>query len=112
MGPERREIIEKTRQLSALIREHETSRRYRECQEKILSDKKAQELYKKLVIMGSEINRRVSSGGQYTPERTQENELLQQELQDNELVREFIVAQKAYLNLIMEVAERIKNPSP
>ncbi len=112
MEPDLQKIIEKTRHLSRLIDEHEISQRYHESREKMIADRKAQELYGKLVVLGSGINRQVSSGGQYRPEQSQENEMLQQEIQENDLVREFIIAQKEYLDLIMKVADRIKNPVP
>ena len=103
-------IIEKTRELSRSIKSLEITRSYNDMQLKMKSDRTAQELYAKLVMMGKEINSRLAGGSIEENDRSYEYGLLQRELEQNPLVKEYIRTQREYLDLIKRVIARIKNP--
>ncbi len=103
-------IIRKAKELSASIREHETTRRYNECLLRMNNDRKAQQLYSKLIHMGKELNDRLSAGGAIEEQNSSEREMMQHELEQNTLVKEYIQSQKEYLELLNKVIEKIKNP--
>lgn len=103
-------IIEKARELSASIRGHELTRRYNECLARMNKDRTAQELYMKLISMGKELNDIMAAGGIVQRPQTSEYELMQKDLENNPLVREYIQAQSEYLDLLKKVTEKIKNP--
>lgn len=103
-------IISKARELAGSIRAHEITSRYNECRGRMNNDRTAQMLYSKLVAMGKELNEQMASGGPAAPQRSSEYELLQRELEENTLVKEYIQSQKAYLDLLNRVIEKIKNP--
>jgi cell fate (sporulation/competence/biofilm development) regulator YlbF (YheA/YmcA/DUF963 family) len=103
-------IIDKARDLSASIREHEATRRYNECRSRISNDRTAQQLYSKLIAIGKELSDRIAAGGVIERQESSEYELMQRELEQNTLVKEFIQSQKEYLDLLNRVIEKIKNP--
>ncbi len=110
MDDDIRAIIERAQELSALIRAHETTRRYESCRARMNNDRKAQDLYARLVAMGRDVNAALSGGGD-AARRSTETELLQKELERNPLVIEFISSQKGYLELLKMVIDRIREPS-
>jgi cell fate (sporulation/competence/biofilm development) regulator YlbF (YheA/YmcA/DUF963 family) len=103
-------IIEKAKELSNSIKNLEVTRNYNDMRVKLNSDRNALELYAKLVLMGKEINARLASGGIEENNRSYEHGLLQRELEQNPLVKEYIRAQREYLDLLKKVIERIKHP--
>ncbi|MBN1497379.1 MAG: YlbF family regulator [Spirochaetes bacterium] len=103
-------IIEKAKELSASIRGHELTLRYNECLARMNNDRTAQDLYMKLVSMGKELNDIMASGGVVQRPQTSEYEIMQRDLEQNSLVREYIQAQADYLDLLKRVIEKIKNP--
>ncbi|MBN2160483.1 MAG: YlbF family regulator [Spirochaetes bacterium] len=110
MQDEIQTIIGKAQELSALIRNHDVTRRYNDCRTRIQKDRKARELYSRLVSKGREINTAIAEGRQ-SEGQTSENELLQKELEETPLVKEYISSQREYLELLKKVIERIKAPS-
>ncbi len=104
-------IITKARELAASIREHETTIRYNECLSRISSDRTAQQLYSKLIAIGKELNDRIAAGGVIEQQNSSEYELLQRDLEQNSIVKDYIQSQKEYLDLLNKVIEKIKNPS-
>jgi cell fate (sporulation/competence/biofilm development) regulator YlbF (YheA/YmcA/DUF963 family) len=74
------------------------------------NDRNAQELYANLVTLGKELNETISSGGAVERDKTTEYELMNKELEQTPLVKEFIQSQKEYLELLKKVIEKIKNP--
>lgn len=105
------DIIAKAKELSELINNHEITKRYRESLEKMKDDAVAQKLLSELVLIGRNINESLSSGGSSEMPGTAEMELLKQEFEKNETVKNHILAQREYLNLINRVQEKIKNPA-
>jgi cell fate (sporulation/competence/biofilm development) regulator YlbF (YheA/YmcA/DUF963 family) len=103
-------IIEKARELSESIRKHEISRRYHETRDKMKNDRRAQELYGRLVTMGKELSFLISREETIETEGTGERELLRRELEQNPLVKEYIRAQREYLEMLKMVIEKIKTP--
>lgn len=101
------EIISMARELSRMIENHEITVRYKESIEKMKGDMKAQQLLSELVMIGRDLNENLTSG---TRPGVAELEVLKQEFDGNETVKNHILAQKEYLNLIKLVQERIKNP--
>ena len=104
-------IIEKARALSGSIRRHPFTHRYNENLARMSTDRKSQELYSRLVTLGKEINDRMTRGEPAIAGATSEYELLKQELQENELVREYIQSQQEYLGLLKKVIDTVKNPA-
>jgi len=100
-------IIQTANELSQMIDSHEITVRYKESLEKMKNDVKAQELLAELVMMGRDLNENLTSG---TRPGAAEMEILKKEFEANETVKNHILAQKEYLNLIKLVQERIKNP--
>jgi cell fate (sporulation/competence/biofilm development) regulator YlbF (YheA/YmcA/DUF963 family) len=103
-------IIEKAKELSDLIKGHQATLNYNDLQMKMNADQKAQELYARLVMMGREINFRLARGDMEDNSQSSEYELLNKELEQNPLVKEYIRCQRAYLDLLKQVTDRIKNP--
>jgi len=103
------EIIKKARELSILIKEHEITRRYRETSEKIKNDVSAQRLLEKLVMLGRDLNEQLLKGEEAKAGEA-ELEFLKSEFEKNILVKEHLLAQKEYLNMLKSIQERIKNP--
>jgi len=104
------EIIAKARELSELINNHEVTGRYRESLEKMKGDPVAQKLLSELIVLGRDINESLSSGEASDKHGAAEMELLKQEFEKNETVKNHILAQREYLNLINSVQDKIKNP--
>ncbi len=104
-------IIRKARELAASIRDHDITRRYNECLDRMSQDRMAQQLYSRLIAMGKELNDRISAGGEVEQQNSSEREMMQRELEENTLVKDYIQAQKEYLDLLGKVIEKIKNPA-
>ena len=105
------EIIAKAVELSELINNHEVTLKYRESLEKMQRDPVAQKLLSDLILLGQDINESLSSGKASDRHGAAEIDLLKQEFEKNETVREHILAQREYLNLINSVQDKIKNPA-
>ncbi len=103
-------IIERAKELSNLIKSHPATLAYDEARMKMNADRKAQDLYSKLVIRGREINSRLADTKIEDNAPTSEDEMLHNALKQNPLVIEYIRSQTEYLDLLKNVLERIKNP--
>ena len=103
-------IIEKAKELSGLIKDHQVTQNYNDLQMKMNADQKARELYARLVMMGREINSRLASDDMEVNNQSSEYDLLHSELEQNPLVKEYIRCQRKYLDLLKQVIDRIKNP--
>lgn len=101
-------IIQKARELAAMIENHDVTVRYRESLDRMKNDPAAQKLLSELIRIGGEI----SSQGDTTQGGTGkgELELLKSEFEQNDTVKNHILAQREYLSLIQRVQEKIKNP--
>lgn len=104
------EIIARAKELSELINNHEVTRRYRESLENMKGDPVAQKLLTELIVLGRDINESLSSGEASDKHGSAEIELLKQEFEKNETVKNHILVQREYLNLINSVQDKIKNP--
>jgi cell fate (sporulation/competence/biofilm development) regulator YlbF (YheA/YmcA/DUF963 family) len=104
-------IIRKARELAATIREHDATLRYNECLARMNRDREAQQLYSRLIEMGKDLNDRIAAGSDIERDNTSERAMLQRELEENTLVKEYIQSQKDYLDLLGKVIEKIKNPT-
>ncbi len=107
---EYKEIIDKARELSLMIRDHEYTVKYRETSESMRADAGAQKLLADLIRVGRELAENADSDEDKKKEISRENDYLNQELKDNDTVKNHILAQKQYLDLIRQMQERIKNP--
>ncbi len=101
-------IIQKARELSVLIENHQITLNYRESLEKMKNDLTSQKLFAELVRIGGEL----SSQGEENNSAAgrAELELLKSEFEKNDTVKNHILVQKEYLMLIQKVQEKIKNP--
>lgn len=102
-------IIQKARELSEMIENHAVTVRYRESLEKMKHDVKSQRLLADLVRIGGELQSQDVTGTGPATGRA-ELEILKEEFEKNDTVRNHILAQKEYLNLIKMVQDRIKSP--
>jgi len=103
-------IIEKARDLSQMIENSDIAREYYDGIEMMQKDVKAQQLLSKLISFGRELNESIASGdASHTPGGA-ELELIREEIEKNDLVKNYILAQKNYVNLLKLVQEKIKNP--
>ncbi|MFA5518560.1 MAG: YlbF family regulator [Spirochaetota bacterium] len=103
-------IIDKARELSKCIEESEIAADYYKSIKLMQKDANAQQLLSRLVLHGKELNEAISSGDKDSFPGGAEAELLREEIEENALVKNFILAQKNYINLIKLVQDRIKNP--
>jgi len=103
-------IIEKAKELSQMMEKSDIALDYYDCIAKMQQDSKAQQLLSRLISLGRELNEAISSGDEGRVTGGAEAELLREEIENNELVKNYILAQKNYMNLIKLVQDRIKNP--
>jgi cell fate (sporulation/competence/biofilm development) regulator YlbF (YheA/YmcA/DUF963 family) len=102
-------IIEKARELSRMIENNEITVRYRESVEKMKNDAAAQRLLAELIRIGGELNTLSGTDAEISTGKA-ELEMLKNEFDNNKIVKDHILAQKEYLDMIKMVQERIKNP--
>ncbi len=102
-------IIEKAKELSGMIENHEITVKYRESLEKMKNDAVAQRLLADLIRIGGEINALEGKDEEASTGRA-ELEILKGEFDRNGTVKDHILAQREYLEFIKTVQERIKNP--
>lgn len=102
-------IIEKAKELSRMIENHEITVRYRESLEKMKNDVAAQRILSELIRIGKELNDQTVTDSELSTGRA-ELEILKNEFDNNETVKNHILIQKDYLELIKKVQDKIKNP--
>ena len=102
-------IIGKAKELASMISNHDISLRYRESLEKMKQDAAAQKLLMELIRIGGELNNSASGDAEPVMGRA-EAEILKNEFYNNRLVKDHILIQKEYVDLIKAVQDRIKNP--
>lgn len=105
-------IIIRASELALLIRDHDITREYEESLKKIQHDRTAQEIISELIRMGEDLQSRAQKGEPLFIDQAAEKEMLRQKMEDNPLVKNHLITQKRYLNLMNLVLERIKNPQP
>ncbi len=110
MNSEIDDIIKKARELAQLVKRHSATVRYREDLKRLRGDEQSLQLYSKLVQMGKEITERASRGEDVAMEDSEQNRVIRDELENNEPIKSFIRSQRAYLELIQKVTDRIRNP--
>ena len=102
-------IIEKAKELALMIKNHEISLRYRDSLVKMKQDATSQKLLMELIRIGGELNNSTDADNEPIMGRA-ESEILKNEFNNNKLVKDHILIQKEYVNLIKTVQDRIKNP--
>lgn len=102
-------IVQKAKELAVMIENHDITIRYRESLEKMKHDATAQRLLAELIRIGGEINSIRGTETESTIGKA-ELELLKDEFENNKTVKDHILVQKEYLDLIKLVQEKIKNP--
>ena len=102
-------IIEKAKDLAKIIENHEITLRYRETLEKMKHDAVAQRLLAELIRIGEELNKISGTDAESTTGKA-ELEMLKNDFDNNAIVKDHILSQKEYLDMIKMVQERIKNP--
>ncbi|HOO71214.1 MAG TPA: YlbF family regulator [Spirochaetota bacterium] len=103
-------IIEKTKELSLLIKEHPITRKYEECLSQIMNDQEAKDLLSELIMMGQDLNEKALKGQPMGMDSPSEHEFLKTRFENKPIVKSFIQAEKDYFNLLKMVIEKIKNP--
>ena len=103
-------IIEKATLLSQMIKENEITIKYTESLEKMKSDKKAQDLLSRLVMLGRDINEKMLNNENPLFEAQAEKEIIMKQLEENPIVKEHIIIEKEYISMISQIQEKIKNP--
>jgi len=104
------EIIEQAESLVDLIKEHEITISYQKSLAEIGQDKDSQELLKKLVLLGKDINDRIAAKEKVSPDQSKNFELLKSQLDKNNLVKEHIKNQNQYTKMMQEILNLIKDP--
>jgi cell fate (sporulation/competence/biofilm development) regulator YlbF (YheA/YmcA/DUF963 family) len=104
------DIIQKARELAQLLKQHSATVHYEEDLKRLRGDEQSLQLYSKLVQMGRELAEKASRGEEIAMEDSEQNRIIRDELEKNELVKSFIRSQRAYLELIQKITDRIKNP--
>ncbi len=102
-------IIEKAKELAGLIENHEITVRYRESLERMKHDAAAQRILAELIKIGGVIKNQVRADEDSSIGRA-ELEILKDEFEKNKTVKDHILVQREYLDLINNIQERIKNP--
>lgn len=102
-------IIEKAKELARMIENNEITVKYRESLEKMKSDAVAQRLLAELIRIGGEIQAQSGTESESSAGKA-ELEILKDEFDNNKTVKDHILVQREYLDLIKMVQERIKNP--
>ncbi len=102
-------IVEKARELARMIENHDITIRYRESLEKMKNDASAQRLLAELIRIGGELNTLSGTDAEMTTGKA-ELEMLKNDFDNNTTVKDHILAQKEYLDLIKMIQDRIKNP--
>lgn len=110
MNSEIDDIIRKARELAQLVKRHPMTVRYEEDLKRLRGDEQSLQLYSKLVQMGRELAEKASRGEEIAMEDSEENRIISDALEKNELVKSFIRSQRAYLELIQKITDRIRNP--
>lgn len=105
------EIIQKAKELSDLINSHEITIKYKESLEKLQHDVQSQRLLGELVRIGKEVNESMNSPEADKTYGAAELDMLKKELDANQFLKDHLVIQRQYLDLISQVQKRIKNPS-
>lgn len=105
------EIIQKAKDLSDLINSHEVTIKYRESLEKLQQDAQSQRLLSELVRIGRDVSESINSPESEKPYGAAELEMLKKELDENMFLKDHLVIQRQYLDMIAQVQQRIKNPS-
>ena len=103
-------ILEKARELAALVKQHSITKRYEENLLMMREDEKSQQLLSKLITMGRELNEKASRGEEMELDNSVENRILREELEGNDLVKSFIRSQREYLEFTQKIISRIQNP--
>jgi len=104
-------IIQKAKELSELINSHEITVKYRESLAKLQNDVQSQRLLAELVQLGREVSESMNSPEADRPYGPAEIEMLKKELDANQFLKDHLVIQRQYLDLISQVQKRIKDPS-
>jgi len=102
-------IIEKAKELASMIKNHEISLRYRDSLAKMKQDAASQKLLMELIRIGGELNNSMDTDREPIMGKA-ESEILKNEFNNNQLVKDHILIQKEYIDFIKKVQDRIKNP--
>ena len=103
-------LIQKARELAQLIRKNPITIHYEEDLKRLKEDERSLRLFAKLVQMGKELTEKASRGEEIAIDDSEENRIIREELEKNELVKSYIRSQRAYLELMQKITDRIKNP--
>ena len=105
------EIIQKAKELSDLINNYEVTIKYRESLEKLRNDAASQRLLEDLVRIGRDVSESMNSPEPNKSYGSAELDMLKTELDANPFLKNHLVIQRQYLDLISQVQQRIKNPA-
>ncbi len=103
-------LVIMARELAELIRNHEITQAYEESLKQVRKDITALEIISQLIRMGEDLQDKANRGEPLFIDQAAEKELLRQRMENNPLVKNHLLAQKRYLNLMNMVMERVKNP--
>jgi cell fate (sporulation/competence/biofilm development) regulator YlbF (YheA/YmcA/DUF963 family) len=103
------EIIQKAKELSDLVNSHEITIRYKESLERLRKDVQSQRLLTELVRIGREVSESINFPGADKSYGVAELDMLKRELDANMFLKEYLIIQRQYLDLISQVQKRIRN---
>ncbi|MBN1501345.1 MAG: YlbF family regulator [Spirochaetes bacterium] len=96
-------------ELGELIKENDTVKEFFRLQGLFENDRKSQELLTTLIQVGAELSEKGARGEEIKLEEKAEYRFLEEEMEKNELVKEFILAQKNYFRLLKDIQEAMRN---
>ncbi len=102
------DIMEKANELGDLIRENEDVKEFYRLQGLFENDKTSQELLTTLIQIGAELSEKGNNGEEVSLEEKAEYKLLEDEMEKNPLVKDYILAQKNYFKILQEIQDAIR----
>lgn len=103
------EIIQKAKELSDLVNSHEITIKYKESLERLRKDAQSQRLLAELVRIGREVSESINSPRADKSYGAAELDMLKKELDANMFLKDHLIIQRQYLDLISQIQKRIRN---
>jgi cell fate (sporulation/competence/biofilm development) regulator YlbF (YheA/YmcA/DUF963 family) len=104
------DIFESARDLGLLILEEPSVQRFREIADLLNEDERSVDLLNRLISIGKELREHPEATGEALSDMVEEFEWVKAELENNELVKNYITLQKEYVELLTAVLEKVKTP--
>lgn len=111
MTANKEQIYAKAEELSELIKDNEIYAKYKQAYDNLQANEEARDIHSRLIALGKELSEIGAKGEAVQAKHSAENALLQEQLEKNSIVKDFLTSQKVYLNLIKLIQEQIFSSS-